>query len=191
MTRFLSCVLSAAILFWLFGVSLVGALETVQTTITTINPGDKQIGVLLETKSRGGALAGLVADPVTMKTDGETRITMGDQNIAFSDLAVGDKVTITYAKKGKLLGKSYVAQHIEVMEHKTHGTGKILFVEPATQSIGIQLGGKTLVLCTSNVTEFKGIESLNDLQANDEVFVDYSLCADGKNTINVLQKGSN
>jgi len=53
-----------------------------------------------------------------MHTDGNTKITKGGSEIKFSDLHVGDKVDISYVKKGGFLGigGTYLAKTIKVLE---------------------------------------------------------------------------
>jgi len=53
-----------------------------------------------------------------MHTDGDTKITKSGSEVKFSDLSAGDKVEISYVKKGRFLGLggTYLAKTIKVLD---------------------------------------------------------------------------
>jgi hypothetical protein len=107
MRRPLSCLLIFVVLLVLSGISFAGEeIKTTQTKITTIHSAEKYIGITLG--DRG----------VALYTDGDTKITKGEKEINFSDLSAGDKVEISYVKKGGFLGMggTYAAKTIKVVE---------------------------------------------------------------------------
>jgi len=95
------------VLLGLSGISLAAEeVKTTQSKITTMHSTEKYIGIYSDDES------------ITMHTDGNTKITKGGSEIKFSDLHVGDKVDISYVKKGGFLGigGTYLAKTIKVLE---------------------------------------------------------------------------
>ena len=107
MKRFLNCLLILIVLMGFSGISLAGdEVKTTQSKITTIHSTEKYIGIYLDDKS------------ITMHTDGDTKITRGGRESECTDLHVGDKVEISYVKKGGFLGigGTYLAKTVKVLE---------------------------------------------------------------------------
>jgi len=57
-------------------------------------------------------------ESIAMHTDGDTKITKSGSEVKFSDLSAGDKVEISYVKKGRFLGLggTYLAKTIKVLD---------------------------------------------------------------------------
>ena len=180
MTRIVSYVLCAAVFFGLCGVSLADETETAQSTITSINEAEKNLGIKVN------------GEPVTIHADDKTSITKEDKNISFSDLTVRNKVKITYVKESGAfgLGDKYVARQITVEKLKTEGAAEVVFVEPKTNSVCVKLNNRTLLLGITDETEFKGVADVSGFKKGDAVFVDYKLDEQGKKIITVMEKQS-
>jgi len=93
MKRTLNYLLIFIVVLGLSAISLAAEeVETTQSKITATHATEKYIGIYLDGES------------IAMHTDGDTKITKGGSEIKFSDLHVGDKVDISYVKKGGFLG---------------------------------------------------------------------------------------
>lgn len=106
MKRSLNYLLIFVVILSLSGISLAKEeIKTTQTKITTIHSTEKYIGI----KLNGEDLMYIYED---------TKITEGSNEIKFSDLSVGDKLEISYVKKGGFLGLggTYSAKTIKVLE---------------------------------------------------------------------------
>jgi hypothetical protein len=102
----LTYLLLFVIILGLSGISLAKEeIKTTQTKIATIHSTEKYIGIKLNGED-------------LMYIYGDTKITEGSNEIKFSDLSVGDKVEISYVKKGGFLGLggTYSAKTIKVLE---------------------------------------------------------------------------
>ena len=107
MRRSISYLLIFVVILSLSGISLAAEeVKSTQSKITTVYTTEKYFGIDLDGKSD------------VMHTDGDTKITKGESEIKFSDLTVGDKVDISYLKKGGFLGVggTYTAKTIKVLE---------------------------------------------------------------------------
>lgn len=105
----LTYLLLFVIILGLSGISLAKEeIKTTQTKIATIHSTEKYIGIKLNG----------VDHEDLMYIYGDTKITEGSNEIKFSDLSVGDKVEISYVKKGGFLGLggTYSAKTIKVLE---------------------------------------------------------------------------
>ncbi len=103
----LTYLLLFVIILGLSGISLAAEkVKTTQSKITTIHSTEKYIGIYLDDKS------------ITMHTDGDTKITKSGRESECTDLHVGDKVEISYVKKGGFLGigGTYLAKTVKVLE---------------------------------------------------------------------------
>lgn len=102
----LTYLLIFVVILSLSGISLAKEeIKTTQTKITTIHSTEKYIGIKLNGED-------------LMYIYGDTKITEGSNEIKFSDLGVGDKLEISYVKKGGFLGLggTYSAKTIKVLE---------------------------------------------------------------------------
>lgn len=180
MRRFLTFVLIPCILLGMVGLSLAEEVKTTESKIIMIDSAEQYIGLKLDGKR------------INIQTDEKIRIIEGGKDIQFSDLEIGDKVGVTYEKEEGFLGleENLLAKEIRVVKVKTEGTGKVLFVEPATKSISIKLGKMPLLFGVNKDTKFKGVESLKDVSRGDKVFVDYKIAEDGKKMLVSLKKAS-
>jgi len=107
MRKSLNYLLIFIVLLGLYGISFAGEkVKTTQSKITAIHPTEKYIGIYLNDES------------IEMDTDGDTKITKSGSEVKFSDLSVGDKVEVSYVKKGVFLGLggTYLAKTIKVLE---------------------------------------------------------------------------
>jgi len=107
MRRSLSYLLIFIVLLGLSGISLAGEkIKTTQSKITAMDEPEKYIGIYLNDES------------IEMDTDGDTKITKSGSEVKLSDLSVGDKVEVSYVKKGVFLGlgATYLAKTIKVLE---------------------------------------------------------------------------
>ena len=107
MRRPLNYLLIFVIIMGLSSISLAGEeVKTTQSKITTMHKTEKYFGIDLDGKS------------AIMYTEEDTKITKGGSEIKFSDLSVGDKVEISYVKKGGFLGLggTYLAKTIMFLE---------------------------------------------------------------------------
>ncbi len=107
MKRSLNYLLIFMVILGLSGISLAQEeVKTTQSKITTIHSTEKYIGIYLDDQS------------IAMHTDGDTKITKSGSEIKFTDLDVGDKVEVSYVKKGGFLGlgSTYLARTIKVLE---------------------------------------------------------------------------
>ena len=180
MRRFLNYALIPTVLLGLVGVSLAEEVKTTESKIIIVNSAEKYIGLNLDGKH------------IKIHTDEKTRITEGGRDIQFSDLDVGDKVEINYVKEEGFMGldEDFLAKKIKVAKVKTEGTGKVLFVEPATKSISIVIDNTPLLFGINKDTTFKGVENLAGVEKNDKVFVDYKIGEHGKKILVLLKKKS-
>jgi hypothetical protein len=107
MKRSLNYLLIFVVILGLSGVSLAAEkVKTTQSKITATHSTEKYIGIDLDDKG------------IAMHTDGDTKITKSGSEIKFTDLDVGDKVEVSYVKKGGFLrlGGTYLAKTIKVLE---------------------------------------------------------------------------
>jgi hypothetical protein len=107
MRKRLNYLLIFIVILGLSGISLAAEkVKTTQSKITTIHSTEKYIGIYLDDES------------IAMHTDGDTKITKGGSEIEFSNLSTGNKVDISYVKKGGFLGLggTYLAKTIKVLE---------------------------------------------------------------------------
>ena len=153
-------------------------VKTTQSKITSMHPSEKYIGINLDSES------------IKIHTDEATKIIRGDKEIKFSDLSAGDKVEISYVKKGGFLGlgDDYLAKTIKARIVETQGTGKVLFAEPETQSISIEIDDTQHLFEVTKDTTLKGVNSLDGIKKNDMVFVDYEIGEHGGKTLILLEK---
>ena len=106
MKRSLSYLLIFVVILGLSGISLAAEkVKTTQSKITTTHSTEKYIGIDLDDKG------------IAMHTDGDTKITKSGSELKFTDLILGDKVEVSYVKKGGFLGGgTYTAKTIKVLE---------------------------------------------------------------------------
>ena len=109
MKRFLNYLLILIVLLGFSGISLAAEkAKTIQSKITTTDSTEESIGIYLDDKS------------IEMQTDGDTKITKNGSEIKFIDLILGDKVEVSYVKKGGFLflglGGTHLAKTIKVLE---------------------------------------------------------------------------
>ncbi len=107
MRRSLNYLLIFVVILGLSGISLAAEkVKTTQSKITTTHSTEEYIGIYLDDTS------------IEMHTDGDTKITKSGSEIKFSDLILGDKVEVSYVKKGGFLGLggTYLARTIKVLE---------------------------------------------------------------------------
>ena len=106
MRKRLNYLLIFIVILGLSGISLAEEkVETTQSKITAMHSTEKYIGIYLDDES------------IAMHTDGDTKITKSESEIKFTDLDVGDKVEVSYVKKGGFLGLggTYLAKTIKVL----------------------------------------------------------------------------